>query len=445
MHLLHWATMTIVVFRQDVQFTRCGTRFTSGEDFPVNRNLSTRSMESGILTTVKNRRSRLLACLMGLGLFAGNAAAQEDLPVPELGQPLGGGFEAAPQGGSRTPLSHGPMNHGQWTRVSPNGQLSGELTRLMSDGSMVAIPNLEVNLVRSGRMVGRVRSNADGDFTFPQVVPGYYTLIASNPKDLVVIPIAVAASDGSTPAPLALVAASPIDPSRRQAMLAAIVGGPVGQVISGPTQVPLDMPPMMPVDTYHATLSPGGVLTGQLSVMGRPVGSVDLSGMTVRISRSGEYIGEARCAASGDFQIEGLSPGSVGVFAFGNAGFAALGVELEPAISNVSKNQNFAETLVTVQAGGSGLNIGIAPIDDVMAGAGVPNDSFSGPAGPPPGGLPGGGFGGGPGGGFGGGGAGGGGLGGGLGGIGALGALGAAAAVALSDDNTPVVPDAISP
>lgn len=373
-------------------------------------------------------RSLLTFSLLAAGSVGGLLPAQEVVPAPVLDSALA---EVFPSGEWLSPLTAR-----QWVRVAPNGQLTGELTRITGTGQLGPIPNMDITLVSRGRVVTRVRTDAEGDFVIPQVQPGYYTILASNPKDLVVMPIMVAPSDGNRPTPLNLVVASPIDPARRQAMLAASLG-----VRPQPTMMhEFGDEPRAVDSTHQVTLSPSGRLTGRLSTMGSYAGEHDMSGMTVRISRAGEFVGEARCAPSGEFVIDGLTPGAVGVFAFGNRGFAALGVELLAAGEMSAMNNNSGESFVAVQGGASSLNIELAPITDVMAAASVSNDSFNPPVGPlagPPGGAPG--FGG-AGGGFGG--AGGGGLGGagGLGGIGALGALGAAAAVALSDDDKPFVP-----
>jgi hypothetical protein len=321
----------------------------------------------------------------------------------------------------------------QWTRVNPAGELRGSIVRPGAAGSLRSIPNLEVSLITQGQIVARVATNADGDFSFAQVVPGYYTVVASNPTDLLVFALAVSESDGSQVEPTLFVAASPITADRRQAMLAAVFGPMAPPASPAPTG---PVVPMNVLGIYDIELQPGGVLSGHAMMMGGG-NTVDMSRMIVRLTRESAVLGEAPLAADGTFSIPNLSPGPASVFAFGPQGFSAFGVNLVAGNRISTLNAGASETFVTAQ-GGSSFSFGVASMGDVAAGAGVPGDSFNPPA-PLAGPL------GAPGGGFGGGGAGGGGsgVGGGIGGLAAA-ALAAAALAASNDNNNNFTPPSTS-
>ncbi|XZE55512.1 hypothetical protein SH139x_001524 [Planctomycetaceae bacterium SH139] len=239
------------------------------------------------------------------------------------------------------------------------------------------------------------------------------------------------------------------------------------------------------------SLQPDGALVGRLSMIGWRIATVNMEGMMVRLTRDGQTIAEAAVAADGSYAISHVSPGSVNVLVFGPQGFAALGVQLVPAGSQVerARTQAGGKLVAAPRRPCETLKIEVAPLHDVVVPTQLPCDCFTeplvasqlGPCGTPCGGLPGdmlgvdgfsgmpgvdgfggvpggggfgggggGGFGGGGGGGFGGGGFGGGGGGGfgggGLGGLGAIGGLAAAAAlVAGGDDDPPFVPGPFSP
>lgn len=354
-------------------------------------------------------------------------AAQEAVVAPPVGA-LSGGL-----------LS--PLTAPQYTKLSPSGALLGTISRPGSDGSLRSIPNLEVSLIAAGQIVARVATNADGDFAFASVGPGLYTIVASNPKDLVVFPLTVGASDGGEVTPILLVTASPIAPTRRQAMLAAVLGGPMGY----PTLPSAGVVESRNVlGSYEISIAPTGELVGRLGVLGTPMSQVDMSQMIVRVMREDSIMGESSVASDGRFAIAGVSPGPAAFFAFGPNGFVAIGIQLVPrAVISASVVQE-PESLVSLRAGSANLNVEISPIQDVIAGVSVPGDSFSGPVGGPLS-PPAGGFGGaGAGGGFGGGGAGGGLGASGLMGLGAA-ALAAAALASSDDDDNNFVPAAASP
>lgn len=387
----------------------------------------------------------LLSFALVFAGFTGAATAQEELALPKAST-----VSVAQDGAWLEKLS-AP----QYTRLNARGELAGDLGWLANDGVRM-LPNMPVTLVSRGRIVARVLTNADGAFRFSQVNPGIYTIVASDPRELLILPIMVAPADGSEVKPIHLIAAAPIAPDRRSAMLASVamlpmpVGpmapAPMVQGAVAPSSATGNWNPNWPesrtiASTYEVAIGANNEVEGQISVMGYPVGAIDLTGMMVRMMREGELVGEAPVAANGYFRVEQVSPGPVSVVVFGPQGFAALGVKLVSQNGFTKKANANQETFVSLlQGADTNLRIEIAPPEDVIAGSSIPGDSLSVP--PPfanapgfgPGGFGAGGFGpGGGGGGFGGG--GGGGFGGGMGGIGALGALGAAAALAGGNDN----------
>lgn len=316
----------------------------------------------------------------------------------------------------------------QFARLSNDGRLSGNVNRLGRDGTIRSIPNLEVSLIAGGKILTRVLTTPEGDFTFAQVRPGFYTIVASNPKDLLVYPLTVAENDGTEAEPVMLVAASSISPNRRQSMLAAVLGYPGDLGMGTSASIPDSR---RIADTYEVSITADGQLRGRLGVLGTPMSQVDMSSMIVRVMREDSVIGESPVAPDGSFAIPGVSPGPVSFFAFGPRGFVAIGLKLTSALRVGVNLSNKSETLVAAQQPTVNLNIEVAPIPDVLAGVSIPGDSFSLPNNAlPPAGT--GAFGG-PGGGFGGGGAGGGGFG--AEGLLGLGAAGLAAAALSSDDN----------
>lgn len=328
----------------------------------------------------------------------------------------------------------------QYAHVNEQGELKGKLARFGDDGVLRMIPNQDVTLTQAGRVLMGARTDAEGDFVFGRVKPGIYTVTASNPQNLLVLTILVgpAVSDAQ---PLSLVAAGPVSPDRRTAMLATLVSGapPQMPVMIEPTAYPSGS---VSGEHYRAVLDRDGSLTGNLSWTLLSRTPISFEGVVLRLTRGNQVVGEARVAGDGSFRIPSQTPGPVSVFAFGPQGFSAVGIQLvAPSATLGAAELSGAETLVNVLQGNAnlGLNIALGSSQDAIGAAQQPGDSLNLPPAAPLG--PGGGVAGG-GGSFGGGGGGGGGLG----GIGALGAIGAAAAIAASnDDDGPFVPAATSP
>ena len=385
----------------------------------------------GVSLMLRTRFTFAFAAAVALGAVARPAVAQEAVATPAA-LPMATQF-----------LSD--LVQSQYVQVDSKGTLKGDISYLADDGTRRSLPNLDVSLIQGGQFVERVMTNPDGEFAISGVRPGIYTVIASNPKQLLVLPIVVTGT-ADEPTSLALIAASPVAPARRQAMLTSLLMGDPGLGVVYDDSIDYG--------TGHASPTIGrvavggdGALQGRISVIGFPVGAVDMTGMTIRVMRGGEPMASVPVNADGTFTVEKMSVGPIAVFAFGPQGFAAMGVEVFSGDQLTKNITNGTETLVTaMQAPPSTLSFEIAPPNDVIAGSQLPGDSFTGPTLPPGpvgplGAGPGGAFGG-PGGGFGGGGGGGGFAGGG--GLGALGALGAAAAALANDNDNGFVPSPVS-
>lgn len=316
-------------------------------------------------------------------------------------------------------------------RLTAEGALVGDIGTFVSSGTVRTIPNLPVSLISEGKIVARVMTNTEGEFAFPQVAPGAYTLVASNAKILHVASAVVGPHVEGESSVLHLIAASPLSADRRKAMMVGILGR---SKQAAAFQADPVFEPM--VTTYRALISPEGTVSGKMSASG-----ADMSGLVIRVFREGEPVGECQVSADGSYSLSGMTPGPVSIVAFGPQGMAAFAIELVASQPVAEFSAESAGVFVSFLQDASGtLDFELSPTSDVQAGASVPGDSFSTPEGDA---LAGGGtMDGGSTAGSGslstGGGGGGGGAGGGIGALGALGA--AAAAVAGSDGGGGFVP-----
>src|SRR6056297_1442338 len=246
-----------------------------------------------------NRLSSIIAVLALTGVCGLPAVAQETLAAPTASpEMLQGGL--APNVLLR-----------QHAQLNERGELLGSLSTISADGKLRGLPNLPVSLIQKGRILVRAETSADGDFMFPQLRPGIYTLSASNSKELIVLPIMVS---GSSPeaTPINLVTASSISADRRQAMLANLYGP---QMVERQTWYTaeaerVDDPAGKPIFiTPDVSLRPDGTLVGRISSIGLVPGSFTMEGTMVRLTRQGETIAEAPVAVDGSFFMPNVSPG----------------------------------------------------------------------------------------------------------------------------------------
>ena len=324
----------------------------------------------------------------------------------------------------------------QWVQLDESGTVKGSVVALRGQDSM-SLSEMRVTLSQNGKRVLSSDTDAEGEFSLENVIPGLYTLTAEGAESMAVFSLVVLDRISGKHLPNAFsVRVMPLT-------------GRVSEILRGQSslsQVSYDLPKSDPLGmsrkisvSHQVMLDNQGTLTGRL---GKAAAAVDMSKMTVFILKDGEEIRRARVTADGSFSVSGLAPACYGLIAAGERGVAATGFcAVDGKMASVTKNRE----IFVSQTGQvpSGLNIEIA--DPVMSEAPTEFElaedpaMYADPVGMGPG------FGGGAGGGgFGGGGGASGGGGIGIGGIAAIGGLAAVAIVAAADKNndpvSPVVP-----
>ena len=366
---------------------------------------------------------------VGIDLFA------EEKPTPE----------AVPE-----PVELPALTLRQWTTLGARGTLRGSLSVLGKESAAVALRGARLQLLRDGAVVSKATSSTEGEFEFTNVVPGVYTLVATDRECFAVLPITAVAQEGDQIAmPLSVIAVQGLSASRRQSMLAAMTPPSSEELASDDVPADFVATERSVMGTHRVAMTTDGGFVGNVFMPGQPAGSVDMSSMMVRVLRDGKAIGEARVGRSGNFKVYGLAEGPVGIVVFGAQGFAATGIELVSG-NSLGQFERTDESFVTTQEGAdTGLNVEVAPSgelaplseetakDESEIGEGSIPLEIPQAGGSIAGGVPSNGFASG----------GGGGGGGGFGGVEGLAALGAiAAAIAASDDNNgQFVPVVVSP
>ncbi|XZE55513.1 hypothetical protein SH139x_001525 [Planctomycetaceae bacterium SH139] len=157
------------------------------------------------------RLSSMFVALALSGICAIAVNAQERLPAA-IGSP-----DQVPDGVALDVLLR------QHAQLNERGELIGSLNANRANGQVRGLAKLPIGLIQNGRLLARAETSPNGDFMFPGLSPGVYTLAAANAQELIVLPILIS---GQSPqaTPISLVTASSISADRRQAVLANLYG-----------------------------------------------------------------------------------------------------------------------------------------------------------------------------------------------------------------------------
>jgi Carboxypeptidase regulatory-like domain len=399
-----------------------------------------------------------IALLAAIGTFE-SLRAQELFPqvnppllVPESKDPQSSPFSddaeslKAPEKSNEAKNSAGSLNNlfsHQWVQTNGTGGIKGSVVTLSGDDTL-SVSGTRVILAQQGRSIANTSSNQDGEFSFENVSPGYYSIIAEADNSFATYGLAVLSNDAGSHLPnsIEIRVIRPKGDAIRK-----IIGTELPPTAISGTNDSMVSDPLAPKRSFaksHRILSSvDGKVVGRLSTMGMAPELVDMSQMKTMLLLDGIEIGRSNVMVDGSFSFENVEPGCYGLVAAGNRGVAAVAFcVLKPSES--SAMQKSSDGKVYVMANGtlqdtasSSLNVELADGNDVMnvqeqvkadKDKLADDDSpFVAPTivgnGPGAGQVIGGG--------------GGGGLGGGLGGLGGIGGLGALAAVAalVADDD----------
>jgi hypothetical protein len=373
------------------------------------------------------RRLFSLALVCGLGLqsvsFAQEATTQENAAAVEaVGAPVAEQLQA--------PKSYAEKLHQmQWVQVDAQGRFSGSVVSLFRGGTSEKIPNAQVALLRSGRVVTSTTSDAEGNFDFNGILPGSYTIEGLS-------------STGTFSYALHVLPGQAAQGSHMK-IYAVVPGGTSVTKYFARYMVPTASPDSVVygVGEQRYTQSNGqiradqnGVFHGCLLLPGTPFASQDMSSTEVIILQNGREVTKVMANVDGTFSVGGLESGVYGLVVAGPIGRGAVGFELID-VKGLTQLKGKSGQFVGMQDGPADvLNLEMAPpasgteeelaLDDL--GMPMPGAGLAGPSG---------------------GGAGGGGAGGGAGGFGdLLGLAGLAGAlVALSDDDNNVASPIVNP
>ncbi|EMI18519.1 SD repeat-containing protein [Rhodopirellula maiorica SM1] len=388
---------------------------------------------------------------------------------------------AAPRVHAENEVNH--LTISQWVSLASSDSLTGRVVVPSVNGEAKAIADAKVTLLSSDGKVWRATSDQSGQFTVANMKPGIYSVTAKA-KDIFAccamhVLDSQTASGANFPSEVEIAAAEIDYTLVKTAVIRYLPARTSKAAVVLPTEKLSEVAKRVCGDQYLRVMQSEGGMKGILRLAGGGLEAADLT--NVFVVKGGETVARAVTDREGNFQIDELPAGEYSLLAVGSAGVGLAGFELVGEEPQKEAAGDDKEKLIKIfghhhQHCCSSFEMQVAPMPEIIhccdetivdggpivdgCGCGVPGeiigdggivvDGFGTPldGGYVPGGGYGGygGYGGGYG-GYGGGGGGGGFGGGGIGGIAALAGLGGLIAVAVDDDDNPVItpPEPVSP
>ena len=263
-------------------------------------------------------------------------------------------FHALPSDSSaqdEAPLRRTIRSH--WVRPNADGNVEGRISALEMN-STIPIEQLEVSLVKNGEKLYTQTTDSEGQFSFSDVTPNIYTLIASGKNGFMAYGIEVVprpeggildldfgkreAAERAFYAKLGLPAGAAV---QEDLQIDAAAIPPTFNTMQRLTQTFLQGAGAFSADVkaignaeevsggFQYALSDDGSFKGKLQPIGTKDGDAQsLSDMNIFLIQDDNEIGRVPVEENGNFELKDVEPGVYAIVAAGKDGFAALSLEL---------------------------------------------------------------------------------------------------------------------
>ena len=244
----------------------------------------------------------------------------------------------------------GNVLRANWVMLSSNGAIEGQVVGISQATN--------VYMLRNGFVVGRAVTEADGRFSLESASPGPYTLVGYSPDSIFAYSFNAVANDGTARSVPLGVQTLPVTGAENNRLVARLIEQYSPQVnfrdygtydfgetnddpaayygFNGLKDLDESAAPATSVRNHQVAILNDGRMVGRIHQLhnrsGRPV---EVRNSRVIMIQQGQVIAETQVDSAGVFEIEGLTPGTYGLVAFGNDGILVVGVDLESGGPNV--------------------------------------------------------------------------------------------------------------
>jgi hypothetical protein len=219
----------------------------------------------------------------------------------------------------------------QWIKLSDKRSIEGQVVEL-STSDKSPLNGLPIALVRDGKIVTAVKTNAEGKFEFANATPGLYSLVCRTNQSFSVMALQVLDSEKGAHLPSSV----EVRPVRQAGeTVKSIVRAQVVPPFIGSVASSVETPSLDPIAaerrfalTHVVKLDDKGELHGQLARSGVSASKSNTQGMTVYVLNGENEVARTESDNEGRFVIRGLTPGVYGFVAAGANGVAATSFQV---------------------------------------------------------------------------------------------------------------------
>ncbi len=257
----------------------------------------------------------------------------------------------------------------QWVRTSADDSLRGTVVTLVGQDTL-SVSGAKVSLAQRGRVVATVQSNADGEYVFDNIPPGYYSIIADADNSFATYGLAVMNNESGShlPESVELRVIRPKSEEIRRLLITDTIPTQISDTDQQFVRDPISSKRVF--SKSHRVLSTkDGRVVGHLSRLGIAPEVVDMSQMKAILLKDGNTIFQSDVTKEGRFEFENVAPGCYGFAAVGNKGVAAVAFcVVRPDALTQRKTSDGKLFVVAVQDDAvSELNVELADTADVMS------------------------------------------------------------------------------
>ncbi len=215
--------------------------------------------------------------------------------------------------------------------LNESGNVEGRLATIETGSKANGLSDLQVFLIRDGKVQHEATTDADGLFSLDAVKSGVYSFVATGENGFAAYGVRVVENTGDDS--LNLIEAAAVSP--QTAVVKQLLGGKLPSKVA--TAV-LDNATVSEVASNvvgsNKVTIKDGTLVGHVIPM---LGEVSAAkGTSVYIIKDNQQIAEAVTDASGSFSVSDIEPGVYDFVAAGPTGFAAVSFEAVPAVDTAA-------------------------------------------------------------------------------------------------------------
>ncbi len=220
--------------------------------------------------------------------------------------------------------------------IDAQGNLNG---RILASGS--AMPSADVTLIRSGKVVANLKSDASGNFQAAAVKPGIYTVVVSGVGHYAVSGLNVLAHDSTAQYRKGSLEIGVSEASgrlvheligQRKSQTASADTSQVSSLLYGENGISREAsaPRTLKVSNYRIAKSASGSFVGRLAIADQ-LQTSDASAITVYVLKNNDLVKMARTDKSGVFEIADLAAGQYTLIASKGENMLVAGFQLTDA------------------------------------------------------------------------------------------------------------------